>query len=127
MKSGIAIFAAVLSLWLSAVAQAVVLNPTADSYVRDGSSANTNFGTAAVLEIRTASGQNRDAYLKFDLTGMSGITDVKLRINAALSGNGSVATSAHAVAITTWTETGITWNNRPALGSQLSTATVSGN
>jgi parallel beta-helix repeat protein len=126
MKSGIATFAAVLSLWLSAVAHAVVLNPTADSHVRDGSSANTNFGTAAVLEVRTASGQNRDAYLKFDLTGMSGITDVKLRINAALSGNGSVATSAYSVPTTTWTETGITWNNRPALGSQLSTATVSG-
>jgi hypothetical protein len=64
MNSRIATFAAVLSFWLPALVSAVVLNPTADSHVRDGSSANTNFGTATVLEVRTASGQNRDAYFK---------------------------------------------------------------
>src|SRR5439155_1638968 len=49
--------------------------PLADAYVRDGSSAALNFGTATDLSTKwdTAvnSGNNRDAYLKFDLTGVA--------------------------------------------------------
>ena len=42
----VAVFAA-LGFSIAGIASSVVvLNPTADSYVRDGSSANTNFGTA---------------------------------------------------------------------------------
>jgi hypothetical protein len=127
MKTRLVVLAAAASVCLSAAAGGAVLNPTADSYVRDGSSANTNFGTVTPLEVRTSSnGQNRDAYFKFDVTGITGVTLVKLRVNANLSGSGTVAASAYAVPTTTWTETGITWNNKPALGSSLASVTVSG-
>jgi hypothetical protein len=99
----------------------VKLNPTADAHVRDGSSANTNFGGATTIEVQTSStaGLNRDAYFKFDLTNVGDINNVKLRIYAALSAAGSVATSVYPVTNTTWTETAINWNNRPAVGSPI--------
>src|SRR5688572_9145184 len=127
MKARPAVLSVAALVCLSAVAGGAILNPTADSYVRDGSSASTNFGTVTPLEVRTSSnGQNRDAYFKFDVTGITGITLVKLRVNANLSGSGNVATSAYTVPTMTWTETGITWNNKPPLGSSLASVTVSG-
>jgi hypothetical protein len=114
----------------------VTLYPSADAYVQDGSSANTNFGTATALNLKTDSGTNnglnRDVYLKFDLSGVSSsITNVKLRIYAALSASGSVSTSAYSVATTSWLEQGtgsITWNNKPARsGSALTGATITVN
>src|SRR5689334_18838137 len=48
----------------------------ADSYVRDGSSASGNFGTATTILVKnsgsTNSGFNRWIYLKFDLSAVSG-------------------------------------------------------
>jgi hypothetical protein len=110
-------------------AAAVKLNPTADAHVRDGSSANTNFGSATTIEVQTSStsGQNRDAYFKFDLTNVGDINNAKLRIYAALSAAGSVATSVYPVTNTTWSETEINWNNRPAVGTPiLNNVTVNG-
>ncbi len=101
------------------------LTPTADAHVRDGSSASTNFGTATTMEVRTSTtGNNRDTYLKFDLNGMPSVSNAKLRIFAALSASGSISTSVYPVATTTWTETGITWNNKPARGTALASTTI---
>src|SRR5205085_1521480 len=88
---------------------------------QDGAAANTNFGTATTLNVRTDStvnsGANQDTYLKFDLSGVnSSITNAKLRIYAALSAAGSVATSVYSVTSTNWLESGtgaITWSNKP--------------
>jgi hypothetical protein len=96
------------------------LNPIADSYVRDGSSASSNFGTATTLLVKDTSsaGNNRRSFLKFDISSVGAtIANAKLR----LFGNhatGTTTDSAFAVANTTWTETGITWNNQPALGAK---------
>jgi len=111
------------------------LNPIADAYVQDGSSANTNFGTATSMLVRTDNqtnnGLNRDAYLMFDMDGVSGsISSVKLRFFGALSQGGSVTTGAYSVTSTTWKESGsgsITWNNKPPKGgSPLATVVVTG-
>ena len=107
----------------------IKLNPTADAHVRDGASASTNFGSATTIEVQSSStsGENRDAYFKFDLTNVGDISNAKLRINAALSAAGSVATSVYPVSNTSWTEAAINWNNRPALGSPvLNSVTVNG-
>ena len=97
------------------------LIPSADAHVQDGTSANTNFGTASSLKIETDSktnnGKNFDGYFKFDVSGVAGNTaSAKLRIFASLSAAGSVNTSVYSVANTSWLESGtnsITWNNRP--------------
>jgi CHRD domain len=103
-------------------------NPIADAHVRDGSSAGTNFGTAQALELKTStSGFNRDGYLKFALTGASNITSAKLRFFATSSQGTAIPIAAFPVSDTSWSETAITWNNRPARGAtQLGSVTVNG-
>ena len=99
-----------------------VLHPSADAYVQDGTNAGVNFGTAATLKVQTGSqanvGANQDAYFKYDLSGVGqNISSAKLRISASLSAAGSLSSSVHSVADTSWVESGtgsITWNNRPA-------------
>jgi hypothetical protein len=99
------------------------VDPSADAYVRDGSNANTNYGGAADLVVKrdsaTNSGFNRQAYLKFDTATLTGpVGKAILRVYGKFdTGSGGTALSAYAVP-TTWSETGITWNNRPALGAK---------
>jgi GH35 family endo-1,4-beta-xylanase len=115
----------------------VTLAPTADAYVRDGSFANTACGATDASELVVNAspangGFNRDSYLQFDLSSVPSMFSAKLRVNAALSSvNGSTATyvvglSACSVPSATWTESSLTWNNRPALGSVLDNANVTG-
>jgi hypothetical protein len=98
----------------------VTLTPVADAHVRDGTSAGTNFGTAAAMEAKnsTAAGNNRRAFLRFAIDGVgAGVTAATLRVH------GNSVTSAKlvgvfAVANVTWGETTITWNNAPAIGAK---------
>ena len=113
------------------VQNSVSLNPTADAHVRGGSNATRNYGTATSWEVKTStsSKENRDAYLKFDLNSLGTIgnlSSVKLRFYGRLSASGTLTTTLYGVSSTTWTETGINWNNKPALGSALGTKTVTG-
>jgi RHS repeat-associated protein len=63
--------------------------------------------------------------MRYDLTPETAVVaTAKLRIYAALSAAGSVPTTAYSVASTTWGETTITWNNKPARGAARGTATV---
>jgi hypothetical protein len=58
-----------------------------------------------------------ESYLKFSVSGLSGtVHSAKLRlyVQSGTADGPSVYTTS-----TGWTETGITWNNRPALGAQL--------
>lgn len=49
------------------------LNPVADSYVRGGTYANTNYGTDASLQVKYATDASftRESYLRFDLTALA--------------------------------------------------------
>jgi YD repeat-containing protein len=111
------------------------LSPTADAYVRDGSSATTNFGTAQELQSQvSAVGSNRETYLKFDITTVGDIVNAKLRLYGRLSdtsGN-NVPAAVHPVLTTApdWTESGngsITWNTKPSTGQALTSVTVTDN
>jgi hypothetical protein len=110
------------------------LSPTADSYVRDGSSATTNFGTATTLQTQSSAtaGNNRESYLKFDLTTVTGITRATIRLYGSLSDatGSNVPAGIYSVATTTWVESGngsITWNTKPASGASPLATTVIGN
>jgi glucose/arabinose dehydrogenase/PKD repeat protein len=94
----------------------VTILPAADAYVR-AQQGGKNFGTANVLRVR--SGQFR-SYLRFTVSGLTGtVTGAKLRLRVTdASANGG---RVYAVG-GTWTETGITWNNAPAItGSPIAT------
>lgn len=90
---------------------------TADAYVRDGASANSTFGGAAALQVRTStSGNTRWTYLKFDTSGVASIARARLRLFGALSGTSgtSVQTAVYPSSVTAWNEATLTWNNKPA-------------
>lgn len=101
-----------------------------DAYVKDGSSASTNFGTATELQTQQATGSNRESYLRFDLTNVNAVAKAKLRVYGKLSdaSGSNVPVGVYSVASTNWIESGsgsITWNNKPPTGAlALSTTTV---
>ncbi len=103
---------------------------SADAYVQDGSNANTNFGSATSLVVKSGStGFNRFTYLKFDLSNVSTINSVQLQLHGNLSNtsDASVVTDVFSVADTSWTESGITFNNAPAAGpTPLASTTITG-
>jgi RHS repeat-associated protein len=110
------------------VAATTTLEPIADAYVLDGSWANSNFGTSTWLFTKTdntAQLENYDSYLKFDLSTVASVASATLRLNSA-SGDQTIGGTLYAVSDTTWSETGITWNNKPARGAALGSITVSG-
>jgi unsaturated rhamnogalacturonyl hydrolase len=98
----------------------VTLNPQADAHVRDGSSAGTNFGGGTALEVKfsTVAGNNRNAFLRFSLSGVgSTVTSAKVR----LFGNSVTTPKAlaiYSVADVVWGETSINWNNQPLPGAK---------
>jgi hypothetical protein len=109
------------------------LVPTADAYVRGGGgNANDNFGNAATLQVQegNSGGNQRWTYVKFDLSMVPSISNAKLRLFGGLSATTStvVQTAAYSVSNTTWLESGITWNNKPASGgTALATVTIVNN
>ncbi|HSJ86947.1 MAG TPA: DNRLRE domain-containing protein, partial [Anaerolineales bacterium] len=83
----------------------------ADSRVREASP-NANFGADTVLNVDGDAGSHVQSYIRFTVTGISGtVSNAQLRIyvtDGTYDGPMLFSTS------NTWTETGITWNNRPA-------------
>jgi hypothetical protein len=102
-----------------------MIEPIADSYVRDGSAnANTNFGTQTGLVVKKdGSGFNRITYLKFDLSDYTKVDTAKLRLTIQ-SGNINATVTQWQLwkcDNDNWTETGLTWNNKPATTTLLGT------
>jgi hypothetical protein len=66
-------------------------------------------------------GYTRETYLRFDFSSAESITTAKLRINARLSDTSvaSLVTQIYSVSNTAWTETGLTWSNRPTTSATL--------
>jgi hypothetical protein len=99
-----------------------VLNfaPSADAYV-DSSQPAKNFGKTPTVRVNAS--PTRQGYLKFAVSGVNGaqVQSAKLRLYAKASSvaGGTLA----AVANTTWGETTLTWNNRPAAAA-TATATL---
>lgn len=108
------------------------LNPVADAYVQSGSSANTNFGTAATLVTKKTPdvAWQRETLIRFDISNFSGSPgSAKLRLYGGLSDNNNTAiqVEVHDVPTNTWTETGVNWNNRPTeTATVYATQTVTG-
>ncbi len=98
---------------VSAVATSVSLKPVADTFV-SSAGPTLNFGTGPAL--RTDGSPVVHSYLRFDLSGTSGtIWRAVLKLHANSTDVNGL--SAHAVANTTWSETGTTYANAPAMGS----------
>jgi hypothetical protein len=105
----------------------LTLAPTADTYVRDGSTSAQNFGTATVLAVKTNPqvGLNRHIFLKFDLSGITSARSAKLRLFGNFTASsGTSPVTLHAEDSDSWTEAGMTWDTQPAAGSAVVTVPV---
>jgi phosphatidylserine/phosphatidylglycerophosphate/cardiolipin synthase-like enzyme len=93
----------------------------ADSYVRSGSNANTNYGAAADLVSKFSADPEylRESYMKLNIGDVEAGDSVRLRLFGRLSDTRapSVTTYIYAVPDTAWIETGITWNTKPPFAS----------
>jgi chitodextrinase len=88
----------------------VMFNVAADARVEQDLP-TTNFGTSSKL--RATNGPIMESYLRFTLAGITGsVQSAKLHIfdSNDATNNGPAVYAAPS----SWTETGITWNNRPA-------------
>ena len=97
------------------------LNPVADTYV-SSASPGTNYASSTQLKV-SGSAPVQSAYLKFDLLSLAGktVTSAKLRFWVY---NGAAGTySVNPLSDTSWTESGITYSNRPSAGSAIASVT----
>ncbi|MFV0540603.1 MAG: polysaccharide lyase family 8 super-sandwich domain-containing protein [Aestuariibaculum sp.] len=95
-----------------------IITPIADAYVNSGTKKNINYGDNVGLIVKKdKANTTRQSYLKFDLSSItnSNIASAKLRLSIANTNTGVTATSWDAKYVNddSWTEMGITWNNKP--------------
>jgi hyaluronate lyase len=100
--------------------QTSTLSPVADAYVQNGTETNSSFGTAVTLAVKSSgASQSRESFLRFDLSGLQGAL---MGANLRLVPNTINEPLFHAVARVadnTWSESGITWNNKPASDAEF--------
>jgi beta-glucanase (GH16 family) len=101
-----------------------ILLPEADSYVWDAAP-TTNYGTAVNLTVKDTSyaGYDRIAYLRFPVSELGG-TVGSATLNLTVAGIGGEGPGARNIEIRqladdSWSETGVTWNNKPASSGAL--------
>ncbi|MBP9114280.1 MAG: DNRLRE domain-containing protein [Polyangiaceae bacterium] len=97
----------------------VALGAIADTWVRSGSSINSNKGTEPTLQADgfDSGRAERRIFLKFRVAGSAGrkIESVKLRLRCS---EGSISSgTVRSVSDTTWEEAKLTWSNQPSIGS----------
>lgn len=107
---------------------ATILANEADAYVRSGANAAKNYGTATTLNVAgDASGAHiNESYIRFDLTAHPTSIDSALLMLTPAAAGASIATVTLQVLLInddTWTEKGLTWDNRPTAGALLATIT----
>ncbi|WP_406635170.1 Ig-like domain-containing protein [Pseudarthrobacter quantipunctorum] len=99
--------------------ETVTLTATADSWVAGGAAA-TNYGTSTTLSVDNSPVEI--TYLKFDLSAYAGRTLESATLQLRSAGSGSIGKqNVKLVADDRWTESAITYTNRPALGTSLGT------
>ncbi|WP_431944952.1 DUF7594 domain-containing protein [Micromonospora marina] len=98
----------------AASAASLTFTPVADTYVQSDT-AGTGYGSATQIVVDNS--PVRRMFLRFTVSGVSGtVTGAKLRLRTISGNNGSnVGGTVRAMSSTTWSETGTTWNNQPAI------------
>jgi beta-galactosidase len=94
----------------------LTMEPTDDSYVEDGTSATSNFGTSVNLKVKNQ-GPNtsftRVTYLKFNVQPLATAQSVKLLLTPYQVDGSGVTNAFELVTNDNWSESTIIWNNQP--------------
>jgi len=92
-------------------------------------SASTNYGSESTLRVREGTSSSDTfyrTYIKFRVTGLTGtVTGVKLRltVDGASGSESKDSGEVYLLANNSWSESTLTWSNRPAItGSPVGTA-----
>ncbi|SBW24117.1 Alkaline phosphatase [Candidatus Protofrankia californiensis] len=98
----------------SSAASTVTFTPTADTYVQD-STPSTNYGTSTQVVVDNS--PVRRTFIRFSVSNLTEpVTSAKLRIHTISGNSGSNNGGTwKSLTNTTWSETGTTWNNQPAI------------
>jgi hypothetical protein len=97
-------------------ANVLSMEPSDDAYVEDGTSTNSNFGTAPYLKVKNQGANTsftRVSYLKFNVQMLSNSPSVKLALTPYQVDGSGVTNSFEWVTNTSWRETNIVWTNQP--------------
>jgi flagellar hook assembly protein FlgD len=94
--------------------------PTHDAYVKS-SAPITNYGTSGTLRVKVSASETFYSYLKFEITGLSGALQsatLRLYVSDAGPDGGSVyvVSNDYLDGSAPWTESGLLWDNAPAIG-----------
>lgn len=102
----------------------ISVNVSADTYVAQNEPA-TNFGSESKLVAESASGDQKITFLKFNVGGIPAGSKVSAKLAIERDDHHFPATTVDVLsAPNNWSETSLTWNNRPGLGNQVSSARV---
>jgi hypothetical protein len=89
----------------------LTIPPAADTYAREASPTTTS-GTATTVQTDGGSGVREEGYFRFNVSGVAhSVESAKLRVYVT---NGSTNGPAIYATGSSWAETALTWNNRPA-------------
>jgi len=102
----------------------ISLAPVADATVRGGANAALNFGVATTLTVKedTSADNDRRAFLRWDLSSVTGVVySAKIRLTPVSVGTNGVETGVTISTNHVWSESGMTWNNQPAVGKRFVT------
>ena len=97
----------------------VTFAPVADTYV-DSANPTATHGSATTL--RLDGSPDVHAYLRFTVSGLSGVTITQVRLLLFANNSDSLGIQALAVADNTWNESIADFSNAPALGSILASS-----
>jgi acid phosphatase type 7 len=84
----------------------------ADAYVHQ-SNPHTNYGNATYLLVNGGNNPDVESFMRFTVNGATGPIQ-SARVRVFITTNASANSPAAYSASNTWTESGITWSNRPA-------------
>lgn len=98
----------------------------ADTYVRDGGSANSTFGSSTELQVKldTSAGLSRETFLRFNVASLAGIDSAYLRLVPISNATDAATTFSYEfVESDSWAETTTNWNTKPASTTSFGTLT----
>ena len=105
-----------------------LLAPTANTYVEGGADDATNYGGGTLMLVKNSTGiYERISLLQFNTASISGTVErAVLWLNAHVADTGGALTTLAAYTLSSsWTETGVTFNTAPSLGTALGTGQIS--
>ncbi len=107
----------------------VTINSEADSYTNNASEhLSTNYSTKGKMLIRNRASWGYSAYVRFDISGLSNVTNATLRMYGASQDGSSDISLGITGAEDNWVESEINYNNAPPLvGNQLASFDIDGN